>query len=113
MFLTMNNKEPHTPAIQLWVDDPSEEPPKGWLLCQNAFRAIEILQGGQVTRISLSYHLGQEEHVGTGRDVLLWILGALSMGFEPPEIEVHCRVPSQRQSLLAAVTQIDKLHYAP
>lgn len=87
----------------------SVQPPEGWQRVYWPEEAIALLQGGQVTQISLDHDLGDDTH-GTGYDVLLWIEEAVvTQNFKPPRMQVHSANSSARQKMQAAITQIERL----
>ena len=71
--------------MKIYLDDEREAPP-GWHLVKTSDEAIELLNGGSVTEISLDHDLG-DDRAGTGYDVILWIEKAvIEEGFIPPKI---------------------------
>jgi len=66
------------PVMRIWLDD--ERPaPAGWVHLKTAGAAIDHLETGLVTAISLDHDLGPPE-AGTGYDVALWIETAAATG---------------------------------
>ena len=94
--------------MKVYLDD-ERTTPEGWQRVYWPEEAIAMLQGGQVTQISLDHDLGDDEH-GTGYDVLLWIEEAVvTQNFKPPRMQVHSANSSARQKMQAAITQIERL----
>jgi hypothetical protein len=94
--------------MKVYLDD-ERITPEGWHRVYWPEEAIALLQGGQVTEISLDHDLGDDEH-GTGYDVLLWIEEAVvSSNFKPPLMQVHSANSSARQKMQAAIAQIQYL----
>lgn len=94
--------------MKVYLDD-ERATPEGWQRVYWPEEAIALLQGGQVTEISLDHDLGDDAH-GTGYDVLLWIEEAVvSSNFKPPHMQVHSANSSARQKMQAAIVQIEYL----
>ncbi|WP_275792893.1 cyclic-phosphate processing receiver domain-containing protein [Prescottella equi] len=55
--------------MKLWVDD-LRTPPPGWEWAKSSAEAIEALQTGKVTALSLDHDLGGDD---TTRPVVLWM----------------------------------------
>ncbi len=92
--------------MKLFLDD-ERKPPPGWTQVRWPDEAIELLQAGAVTHLSLDHDLGDDQR-GTGYDVLLWIEEQVALsGFIPPAIiEVHSANPAGRKRMLAAIEAI-------
>lgn len=94
--------------MKVYLDD-ERTTPEGWQRVYWPEEAIALLQGGQVTDISLDHDLGDDVH-GTGYDVLLWIEEAVvTSDFKPPRMQVHSANSSARQKMQAAIAQIERL----
>lgn len=94
--------------MKVYLDD-ERTTPEGWQRVYWPEEAIALLQGGQVTDISLDHDLGDDMH-GTGYDVLLWIEEAVvTSDFKPPRMQVHSANSSARQKMQAAIAQIERL----
>ncbi|MGB0921375.1 MAG: cyclic-phosphate processing receiver domain-containing protein [Alphaproteobacteria bacterium] len=94
--------------MRVFLDD-ERETPDGWVRVYWPDEAIELLQAGQVTEISLDHDLGDDDR-GTGYDVLLWIENAVAtQGFWPPKMYVHSANSSARQKMLAAIDAIERM----
>ena len=91
--------------MRVYLDD-TRDPPDGWVLVRWPDQAIEFLNTGKVTEISLDHDLGDDAR-GTGYDVILWIEEAVyTANFVPPVIIVHSANSSARQKMLAGISSI-------
>jgi hypothetical protein len=96
--------------MKVYLDD-ERTTPEGWTRVYTAAQAIEMLQTGQVTEISLDHDLGDDDQ-GTGYDVVLWIEKAVALdGFKPPFIQVHSANISARKKMELGVAAIGKLQH--
>ena len=94
--------------MRVYLDD-ERTAPAGWIQVRWPSEAIELLQRGGVTDISLDHDLGDDER-GTGYDVILWIEEAVAMrGFSPPRITVHSANSSARKKMELGVESIRRL----
>ncbi len=94
--------------MRVYLDD-ERSAPAGWVQVRWPSKAIELLQSGGVTDISLDHDLGDDER-GTGYDVILWIEEAVAMrGFSPPRITVHSANSSARKKMELGVESIERL----
>jgi len=93
--------------VKVYLDD--ERPtPEGWVAVRWPEEAIALLEGGQVTELSLDHDLGDDAH-GTGYDVLLWLEEAVATrGFVPPPTRVHSANSSARQKMEMAIARIER-----
>jgi hypothetical protein len=93
--------------MRVYLDD--ERPtPEGWVAVRWPEEAIALLEGGQVTELSLDHDLGDDAH-GTGYDVLLWLEEAVATrGFVPPRTRVHSANSSARQKMELAIARIER-----
>jgi hypothetical protein len=58
--------------IKVYLDD--ERPaPDGWVRVTTPAQAIALLETGEVSHLSLDHDLGDDEGIGTGYDVVLWM----------------------------------------
>ena len=58
--------------LKVYLDD--ERPaPEGWVHVKTPAQAIALLDTGMVSHLSLDHDLGDDENVGTGYDVVLWM----------------------------------------
>lgn len=98
----MNNK------IKIFLDD-ERIPPDGWVLVSSPIQAIELLKNNDVDIISLDHDLGDDENIGTGYDVILWIEEQVFFkNYTPPSMLVHSANSSARIKMLAAIRAIEK-----
>ena len=68
-----------------------------------------MLEGGQVTELSLDHDLGDDTR-GTGYDVVLGIEEAVALrGSRPPKIAVHSANSSARIRMEAGIAAIEQL----
>jgi len=94
--------------MKVWLDD-VRLAPIGWKHVLWPQEAIELLQKGKVTHISLDHDLGDDKR-GTGYDVLLWIEEAVVVhGFVAPVMRVHSANVSAKQKMLSAINKIHQL----
>lgn len=94
--------------MKVYLDD-ERIAPDGWVQVCWPDEAIELLESGSVTHLSLDHDLGDDQR-GTGYDVLLWIeQEVVTRQFVVPEITVHTANPAARQRMFAAVDAIMKL----
>ena len=93
--------------MKVYLDD--ERPtPDGWVPVRWPEEAISLLEGGQVTDLSLDHDLGDDAH-GTGYDVLLWVEEAVATrGFVPPRMRVHSANSSARLKMEQAIERIER-----
>ena len=92
--------------MKVYLDD-ERETPDGWTRVYWPDEAIELLQSGNVTEISLDHDLGDDER-GTGYDVVLWIEEAvITRGFVPPKIKVHSANSSARIKMELGIESIN------
>jgi Cyclic-phosphate processing Receiver domain len=68
--------------VKVWLDDrrPPYPDPKTWVWVKTPAEAIELLQTGTVTELSLDHDLGltDGEREVTGYDVVTWIERAVA-----------------------------------
>lgn len=94
--------------MRVYLDD-ERTAPAGWIQVRWPSEAIEFLQSGGVTDISLDHDLGDDER-GTGYDVILWIEEAVATrGFSPPRITVHSANSSARKKMELGIESIQRL----
>lgn len=94
--------------MKVYLDD-ERETPDGWVRVYWPDEAIELLQAGHVTHISLDHDLGDDDR-GTGYDVLLWIEEAVAVhGFTPPDMRVHSANSSARDKMELAIRAINNM----
>jgi len=94
--------------MKVYLDD-VRPPPDGWTLVRWPEDAIELLQTGNVTHLSLDHDLGDDEN-GTGYDVVLWLEEAVATrGFRPPVVTVHSSHSSAREKMERGIASIERL----
>ena len=94
--------------MRVFLDD-ERQTPEGWVRVWWPDEAIALLEGGEVTELSLDHDLGDDER-GTGYDVVLWIEEAVATrGFKPPVMRVHSANSSARAKMEAGIAAIAKL----
>ncbi|MBK1666732.1 hypothetical protein CKO28_01560 [Rhodovibrio sodomensis] len=85
-----------TAPLKIWLDD-VRRPPEGWTWAQTHEEAIDLLEGREVTAISLDHDLGDQAPDGrerTGYDVLLHIVQRFMDDLPvPQEVYVHSANP--------------------
>lgn len=96
--------------MKVYLDD-CRTTPNGWTRTYTPQQTIEILKTHNVTALSLDHDLGDDEGIGTGYTVLLWIEEHVVInGYEPPSIiSIHSSNPSARSKMLAAIEAIQIL----
>ena len=81
--------------------------PSGWKLMETVQDVLTALKTGTVTHLSLDHDLGDDDVVGTGYDVILWIEKEIIMnGFVPPEIKIHTANVSARKKMELGLSKI-------
>ena len=96
---------------KIFLDD-IRPTPKSWLRVYWPDEAIDLLQAGHVTEISLDHDLGDDSR-GTGYDVILWIEEAVRLrGFIPPRILVHSANAAARIRMFAGIRAIEQAYLA-
>jgi len=94
--------------MRVFLDD-ERRTPDGWVRVWWPDEAIALLEGGEVTELSLDHDLGDDER-GTGYDVVLWIEEAVATrGFKPPVMRVHSANSSARARMEAGIAAIARL----
>ena len=114
--LYMNLSVREDRRLKVYLDD-ERTPPEGWVLVKTPAQAIALLETGEVSHLSLDHDLGDDENIGTGYDVVLWIeeqvfLNARSSwrNFTLPEnITVHSANVSARGKMEAGIKKIFSL----
>ena len=56
----------------MYLDDERTEP-DGWVRVKTPAQTIALLETGDVSHLSLDHDLGDDEGIGTGYDVVLWM----------------------------------------
>lgn len=95
-------------GAHLWLDD-VRPAPGGWAHVRTAPEAIAAISAGGVVAISLDHDLGDEEGVGTGYDVAVWIENGAATGTLARLIwTVHSANPVGRARMTAALVSADR-----
>jgi hypothetical protein len=95
--------------MKVFLDD-ERVAPVGWVQVRWPNEVIMLLEGGEVSHLSLDHDLGDDQR-GTGYDVLLWIEREVALKkFAPPEITIHTANPAAMQRMLVAVQSIRKIY---
>jgi hypothetical protein len=101
--------------VRVWLDDrrPPFPDPDGWIWVRTPAEAIELLETGEVSELSLDHDLGLTEggRELTGYDVVTWMEGAVATeGFEPPRtIRVHSTNASAAPKMERGIESIRRL----
>ncbi len=94
--------------MKLWLDDVREMPPGYDVHVRTARDAIDFLESGGVTDISLDHDLGDEEN-GTGYDVAKWIEEQAFYHKLPKLIwRIHSQNSVGVKNMLAALVNADR-----
>ena len=95
-------------CLKVYLDD-ERTPTEGWVLVGTPAKAIALLETGMVSHLSLDHDLGDDEGIGTGYDVVLWLEEQVFNGnkFENLEtITVHSANVSARVKMEQGIKQI-------
>jgi len=83
--------------------------PSGWRRVEWPDEAIELLETGDVTEISLDHDLGDDDK-GTGYDVILWIEETVATSdFVPPVMHVHSGNVAARRRMELGIKSIERI----
>jgi hypothetical protein len=94
--------------MKIFLDD-IRTPPEGWVFVPTPSATINLLKSGLVEELSLDHDLGDDEGIGTGYDVLLWIERQVVLnGFKPPKIYIHSDNSSAKIKMQLAINSIIK-----
>jgi hypothetical protein len=96
--------------MKVYLDD-CRATPNGWTRTYTPKQTIELLKSHRVDALSLDHDLGDDEGIGTGYSVLLWMeKHVVYYGYIPPSsISIHSSNPSARSKMLAAIETIRTL----
>ena len=92
-------KQPY--HIKVYLDD-EREAPEGWIRVKTPAQCIALLETGTVRELSLDHDLGDDEGIGTGYDVVLWLEEKLfnNANFRAPDVmKVHSANVSARTKM--------------
>lgn len=84
--------------MNVYLDD-ERKTPDGFVRTYSPKETIEILKENQVELLSLDHDLGDDEGIGTGYDVLVWLEEEVftekyfKRGLNVPYIEIHSMNP--------------------
>jgi hypothetical protein len=96
--------------MKVFLDD-VREAPDGWTRTYTPAETIKLLKTNKVTELSLDHDLGDDEGIGTGYDVLLWIEEQVATSFfQPPKIKVHSSNPSAVEKMENAILSIARFY---
>lgn len=92
-------------TISVYLDD-ERQTPDGFVRTYTPKETIEILKTQQVENLSLDHDLGDDENIGTGYDVLVWLEEAVfsgefyeKYGFNVPWINIHSMNPVGKERM--------------
>ena len=96
--------------MKIFLDD-CRPTPNGWVRTYTPKGTIELLKCNEVEELSLDHDLGDDDGIGTGYDVLLWIEERVLLHrFVPPSsIVVHSSNSSAVEKMNAAICNIYKI----
>ena len=97
--------------MKIFLDD-ERSCPAGWIRTRFPSVVIHLLENYGVDEISLDHDLGDDEYIGTGYDVLLWIEEKVftDINYVPPKISVHTANPSAYIKMEQALKNINRLY---
>lgn len=95
--------------MKVYLDD-ERATPEGWVRAFTVVEAILLLSQNKVDEISLDHDLGDDENIGTGNDVLLWIEERVftDEGYIPPRIFVHSANASVYAKMVGGIGSIER-----
>lgn len=92
-------------ALYVYLDD-ERKTPEGYVRTYTPKETIEILKTQQVEHLSLDHDLGDDENIGTGYDVLVWLEESVfsgeyyeKYGFNVPWIDIHSMNPVGKERM--------------
>ena len=93
--------------LKVYLDD-ERTAPEGWVRVKTPAQAIALLDAGMVSHLSLDHDLGDDENIGTGYDVVLWMEEQFFLNhYLPPEnIAVHSANVSARVKMEAGIKKL-------
>lgn len=95
--------------MKVFLDD-CRNPLNRWVRTYTPKETIEFLKTGDIEKLSLDHDLGDDDGIGTGYNVLLWIEEQVVINtFTPPIIIIHSSNSSARLKMNAAIEQIYRL----
>jgi hypothetical protein len=96
-------------CLKVFLDD-ERDAPEGWTFVNTPDMVIALLETGMVSHLSLDHDLGDDEGIGTGYDVVLWIEEQVFNGekFENLEtITVHSANASAKIKMEQGIESIE------
>ena len=95
--------------MKVFLDD-ERITPDGWVRTYTPQETIALLETCLVEELSLDHDLGDDEGIGTGYDVVLWIEEQVFLNnfMAPPKISVHSANSSAKIKMLAGIESIQK-----
>ena len=97
--------------MKIYLDDERTPYDNTWILLKTPKEVITLLKHPErISVISLDHELGDDEGIGTGYDVLLYIEEQvhLNKSFKCPKLKVHSANSSARLKMEAAIKSIKK-----
>ena len=93
--------------MKVFLDD-ERVTPEGWIRTHTPAEAIALLETGMVSHLSLDHDLGDDEGIGTGYDVVLWMEEQFFLNsYLPPEnITVHSANVSARVKMEQGIKKL-------
>ena len=97
--------------IKVYLDDIRLPDGVGWTIARTRDEAVGLLKTGEVEELSLDHDLGDEDVVGNGYRVLLWLEEQVARnGFRPPvKMKVHSANAGARPKMELAIKKIQEL----
>lgn len=97
-------------TVRVWLDDNRKPPTGEWVWVTTPAETIALLEGGEVTELSLDHDLGlvdENNREQTGYDVLSWIEEQVAVAsFTPPLLAVHSANPPAHERMQRAIDSI-------
>ena len=93
--------------MKVFLDD-ERKTPEGWERTYTPQETINWLKTGTVTHLSLDHDLGDDERIGTGYDVVLWLEETCykNKNFKLPEATIHSANNSASAKMKQAIEKI-------
>ena len=94
--------------VNVWLDD-VRRAPDGWVHVKTAAACVAALRAYDVGVASLDHDLGNPLKVGTGMDVMRWLLRRAQAGDAmPAEIRIHTANGRARVAMAGMLSRIGK-----
>jgi len=94
--------------MKLWLDDERKPPSEAWVWVDEALKAIDLLDLGNVEEVSLDHDLGDDRW--NGYVVACYIERRAHQGYPPPKWAVHSANPVGRQNIEAALKSAERAY---